>query len=1411
MHYPSLPKRNRLRRRAARPQVELLEDRLLLDNNNGIPPALLPFTDGYLLDYPGPLPTLPSLQATGTGGLPAAFLDQFRPGVPAGPGPLGPAGPGTGADLDPGAQGPLAVTVQDYTFGDTAFTPTGFGGPVELTGRVYAPTDLSGGPRPLIVFLHGRHATTFQGTTAFLEWPPTGAHQPIPSYQGYDYLGNVLASWGYIVVSISANGINARDSSGDLGMSARAQLVQRQLDIWRDLSTGNGTVQPFGTAPFGTRFVGKVDLQNVGTMGHSRGGEGVVRNFILNQSLGSPYGIKAVFPLAPVDFARPVINGVPLGVILPANDGDVSDNQGVHFFDDARYNVPGDLAPKHTFQVIGANHNFYNTIWTPGLFPAGTADDGANAGGTRIPAAQERGTGLAIMAAFFRTYVGNATVPASTAFVPFLKGDVPPPPSAQVGDDKIRVSYQAPDSSAFRRDVNRLISPTGADLITNTLGGAVVQSQLSPYDLCGGNSPQPAQCLPTQATSRQPHTTPSAQSSLRGLSQLRLGWSNTTTAFWENQLPAGARDVSGFYALQFRAALNWNDARNPNIVPQDFTVSLTDGAGRSASTLVSDSARSLFYPQPGGSPLPKLFLNSVRIPLSIFAAGGVDLTDVRSIRFNFDRSSNGALMLTDLAFTDPATAYAGPFVTYYTPIAVAADSIAGPLPAAVAGPISSIRVTFNAPINPATFDASDVVSLTGPGGPISVSRVAVVPGKANREFDIVFPAQSTVGTYTVVLGPNISDAAGHLMDQNFNRTLGEASGDQATLTFRISQSTSVARIEVRDGTTVIPSGTGSVDFGTTTVGTAITKTFTIRNTAAATTPLSTGTLVLNPQVTLPAGFSLTGFEQTALVPTGSTTFTVRLTAAATGTFTGTVSFGTNDGTANPFTFTINGTVEGAALRVTDLTPTSTGFVARFNRALNPATLNLYDATPGGLGPADVTLTGPAGAVNGSLVLAPDNMAATFIATGGVLPAGSYAVRLRSGANGFVDTTGAQLDGNSDGTPGDDFTTSFTAAPPAVIVSIPDFMRGPGQPVDVPANSTGLPLRLSASAGVTSVSLTLHYDPALLNITAASVAPGLPAGAAVTLDTSTPGLAALVFTSPALASGVTEFVRLTANVPASAASSYALKNLLDLTDVLVNDGAVAAGDDDGLHVVGYFGDTSGNGTYSALDAQRALRVALGLDTGFTAYQLADPVIIADITGNGTINSTDATRILQEALGIHQAQIPLLPSPPLTITAAGPDPLLRIPRHFRGRPGSLVTVPVRLDFSEGLSSADLALSYDTDRLELVSVRRGRLTRDFDLFATNIDADAGTIAVGLGRSAGPIGDRGAGSILRLTFRIKADAPAGRAVVNLRESLGTMRTQVNEGAFDLNPDPSDTAGDVLDGVIRVLATDRAARRPLT
>jgi hypothetical protein len=544
---------------------------------------------------------------------------------------------------DPGAPGPLAVTREEYNFGDTAFQPTNFPGPVELLASIHYPTALAG-PYPMIILLHGRHATCFSGTGgAFLQWPCTNNREPIPSYKGYDYVSEVLASHGYVVVSISANGTNAVDNSVfDLGALARAELIQKHLDI---LNTFNTT----GGAPFGNKFVGKFDLSKVGTMGHSRGGEGVVRHYVLNDSLGAPYGIKAVFPLAPVDFNRFVVNNAALNVLLPYCDGDVADLQGVHFYDDARYNVPGDQSPKHYELVMGANHNFYNTVWSPGsstipgaandwLFvPNGQNDShcGTKAGNQRLTEAQQRGTGVAYMSAFFRAYVGG-----ESQFIPILTGDAPPPPSAQTNN--LFVSYHAP--AALRLDVNRLLNDT--NLSINTLGGAATQIDLTPYDLCGGAAPPANKCLPGSLNAQQPHTT-SARSSARGMTQLRTGWNNLTGNY-RNDIPPTLGNVSGFQSVQFRVSVNFEDVRNVPGLAQDFRVVLTDASGASASVRVSDFSSALFYPPGEILAVPKVVLNTVRVPLSAF--NGVNLNNVRSVQFSFNERLQGALLITDVAF-----------------------------------------------------------------------------------------------------------------------------------------------------------------------------------------------------------------------------------------------------------------------------------------------------------------------------------------------------------------------------------------------------------------------------------------------------------------------------------------------------------------------------------------------------------------------------------------------------------------------------------------------------------------------------------------------------------------------------------------------------------------------------------------
>ncbi|MFD0853791.1 hypothetical protein ACFQ07_16250, partial [Actinomadura adrarensis] len=213
----------------------------------------------------------------------------------------------------------------------------------------------------------------------------------IPSYLGYEAPARGLASNGYAVVSISANAINSNDNqlAADYGAQARGQLVLDTLDMLKKADAGAHVVhhdaftgrdvtlaQALDGDITPSDLVGRLDLGNVGIMGHSRGGEGVVAGSTLNDALPvhRQFGIRAVLPLAPVDYDRISLPNVVTGTILPYCDGDVENLMGQHIIDDSRHGFRDDVL-RSAVLVMGANHNYFNTVWTPGGFPASTSDD----------------------------------------------------------------------------------------------------------------------------------------------------------------------------------------------------------------------------------------------------------------------------------------------------------------------------------------------------------------------------------------------------------------------------------------------------------------------------------------------------------------------------------------------------------------------------------------------------------------------------------------------------------------------------------------------------------------------------------------------------------------------------------------------------------------------------------------------------------------------------------------------------------------------------------------------------------------------------------------------------------------------------------------------------------------------------
>jgi hypothetical protein len=323
----------------------------------------------------------------------------------------------TGA-VDPGKPGRFQTRRGEYTLKNV--TLPGLPTPVEMKAVVVAPKG-TWGRRPLALFLHGRHNTCFAGADVDKvsgNWPCPKGSTPIPSYRGYLRAQTLLASQGYDTVSIAANGISAQDDGvEDGGAQARSALVRLHLAHWSDWS-GPGRRR----APDAVKAAPPADLTNVFLVGHSRGGEGV--NQAAMDSLVPPvrdrngyhgkvsWRVRGTLLIAPTAFGQNPAPDVPSATILPGCDGDVAGLEGQMYVDATR-GLDRGKALHSAIYVEGANHNFFNTEWTPGLAQAPADDDLSDEDdpvcapklATRLKPAQQQAVGAGYVAAAAALFV----------------------------------------------------------------------------------------------------------------------------------------------------------------------------------------------------------------------------------------------------------------------------------------------------------------------------------------------------------------------------------------------------------------------------------------------------------------------------------------------------------------------------------------------------------------------------------------------------------------------------------------------------------------------------------------------------------------------------------------------------------------------------------------------------------------------------------------------------------------------------------------------------------------------------------------------------------------------------------------------------------------------------------------------
>lgn len=275
-----------------------------------------------------------------------------------------------------------AVARANYTEGTELFFGQFGAYPVELQGTLYIPNATN---PDLILIMHGRHgvcATALGGEELIPVCPETPVTSAVPSLHGYDAFGYALAKQGFMVASVDANGVNGMDLQwgllgDDSGATARASVLQAHYD----------------------HLMAQYDLSGrVGLIGHSRGGEAV--NLAATTLSPTP---SAIFSIAPTDFDDHDVQKVPFLVLLPECDGDVWDLQGM----DVYRRGYGDAGPRYQVWMAGANHNFYNTVWTRDdasfRYDQGLCDDPERRYGLQ----EQTNAGAAIAASFFNKEMGQ--------------------------------------------------------------------------------------------------------------------------------------------------------------------------------------------------------------------------------------------------------------------------------------------------------------------------------------------------------------------------------------------------------------------------------------------------------------------------------------------------------------------------------------------------------------------------------------------------------------------------------------------------------------------------------------------------------------------------------------------------------------------------------------------------------------------------------------------------------------------------------------------------------------------------------------------------------------------------------------------------------------------------------------------
>jgi len=502
-----------------------------------------------------------------------------------------------------------------------------------INGLLCVPKAPAAGPFPLIVFAHGNH-------------------RPIDnSTPGYLYLCEALASHGIIAATIDVNFLNGF-KDGEIAARALVHLEHvRQFRMWNELP--------------GHPLFGKVDLSRIVVVGHSRGGEAVAVVSTLNRmtnfvpGLGKPavaldgsglpalgpyqFALRGLVAIAPTDYryfpvapqlparvTATVVDAVDYLLIHGTKDADVVTFPGYRTYDRALPYDPADMRRpasgyKALHWIYGANHNYFNEAW---------GADHEQEVADVIPPALQRALARTVIGAWAQIELFGRS-----SYWEFMRT---PRTAAARGWISQPVGVVSQYHDPHRLWMQTFDNP-GLLQVTPPVTGAVDSANI---------------------TARQqylafPAANPIVDDSSKFLYQetggLRLGW----TAAGEHYVVSGL-DFHGnterFQVLSLRVGQSTELGNTPDAT-QDFRIRIAD---RNAASHTVRASTYAWLPYPDKYSLlvnpprrearceRKMVMQTIRIPLSVLEAAGLNVREIETVQLICDLTASGVLYVDDL-------------------------------------------------------------------------------------------------------------------------------------------------------------------------------------------------------------------------------------------------------------------------------------------------------------------------------------------------------------------------------------------------------------------------------------------------------------------------------------------------------------------------------------------------------------------------------------------------------------------------------------------------------------------------------------------------------------------------------------------------------------------------------------------